>query len=750
MRKLGGMLLGALGAAAMVPSFASAQQASSGENSTDEIVVTATRFGDTVLSRTAVSADVVTGAQLEQRQVSTPEDLMHTTSGVYIDQGSSTPRVAVRGVSFDNFQVQAENGVTSYIDGIVVLRPQAQLAGFTDLDRVEVLKGPQGSAFGRNSTGGSINYITHRPEPGYHGSVNAGVGSFNREEYGLMLNYGTDTFGVRVAAQSDEDDGYVTNLVTGSDDLNSRDSFGGRLALQWRPTQALEVNYFYNYYDLESGGPATGYVTALDAATQAGTIAYNGLTPVNPSVPATAVADDSYTVINSFDPHTAFTAQLHGLNIVYDFGGVTLTSITGYLDFSQSWRSDVAAPSNTVEGLVRTNYFRPSSDQFSQELLLNGSNDLLRWVAGAYYLTEQVLDNTNYDFNFPGCDGTVFPSGDLCDVTLSNGQETQSYAVFGNTQWNVTSQFRVNAGLRWTHDEKEASGATGTFRISRSDGVDIPGGVNVPGISLNGIQESDESVTGEFGFEYDFTDTMFGYVRYSHGYKAGGINNNDGGIYGPESIDAYEAGLKGSLFDRSLRYSASLFYNDYSDIQAFISAVGNPIPTIVNAGQAEIYGADFDLDWRANDWLSFDAALSYLPKAEYTEFMAVDAFTGLLTDYSGAQLPRAPELSGIIGVNFDTTLSDDWSLLARIENYHTSDIVFNQAALLRPESLTQPGYDLVNAYITLTYDDHVDFRIFGKNLGDQFYRTGIVETVGSHYAEFGRPTEIGAEIKYRW
>lgn len=737
------LLLGAVSVLAPSLGWAQANPGASG-SSVSEVVVTATKLGATALSRTAVSADVVTGDKLEQLHVQNAEDLMHTVSGVVIDQGSSTPKVAIRGVSFDNFQIQAENGVATYVDGIVIERSQAQIGAFYDLDRVDVLKGPQGSSFGRNATGGAINYITRKPVEGWHGELEVGGGSFGHNEEAGVLNYGAETFGIRLAGQHDQDDGYVTNLVDGKK-LNGHDNYVGKVALTWRPIPALSLDYLLQYVDSDSTGPAKGYVTPADAAYGAALIAADHLTVANPAYPLTMVATNNYDVVNSIDPLTNFTSVLQGLTARYRMGAITLNSITGFLQFREQWTADVAVPSNTTQGDIRVDYFRPASEQFSEELFLNGVTGRLSWVVGGYYLREQANDNTRFSYNLPGCD-PFQPAGarNLCSLHLDNAQLLESYAGYVSGQFKITDRLRLDGGFRYTHDSKQASGKTGDFILASS------GGITFPGMSLAGISTSSNAPTGDVGLEYDLNSETFTYVKYSRGYKAGGINNNSGVIYNPEYIDAYEIGIKGRLLGNSLRYSTSGFYSDYKNIQVYIeNLAGNPTPDIFNAARARILGVDVDATWQANRWLSFDAAYTWMPVAKYTDFSAIDPINGL-TNFSGVRLDRAPRFSGVAGVNLSIPVGEPFSLTARLEDFHTSSVVYNEAVLLRPAGNMQNGHDLLNAYLTVGYQDRVDLRLYGKNLTNTFYLESLVETSGTHNAEFGRPREFGAELRYHW
>lgn len=709
----------------------------------DEIVVTATKRGETALSKTAITANVLGATALQQREIRNPEDLRFAVPGLYVDDGSSTPRVAIRGVGFDNFQVQAENGVTTYIDGVVVQRTQAVLGAFNDVERIEVLKGPQGSAFGRNSTGGSVNIITQKPQEGYSGQVSAAYGSFDRRKIGAIGNYGGEAFGVRLSGFYENDDGYITNLVTGSDNLNDLEQLVGRAAIALDPADNFAIDYSFSYANSNRAGPSVAYTNAAAAANPdliAGGYAFFGfpLTSLRaPGLPTSKVADDSYTVIERFDPALERETMIHALTMEWDLGPVTLKSITGYVDFEQFYRSDVAMPSAYGEGIISVPSFVAKSEQVSQELLLSGDTDRFRWVSGLYYLYEEATDDTFFDFNVQP--GPLAPPG--AGQSIDNGQELNSYAAFADGQFDLTDRLRLNAGVRITHDEKEAFGTT----VFTFNGVPV-----TPPTSLDGLSQDSTKPSWQAGLEFDLTDDVFTFAKVSRGIKAGGVNNNDGTTYDPETLDAYEAGFKGTFFENALSVAASGFYNSYKDSQVFVSPAG-PVPTILNAPKASIAGLDFEATIQLPEGLSFDAGLTWLPRARYDDFDAVDPF-GAATAISleGARLSRSPEFTGVFGVNYQREISTNWSVSGRADVYVTSDIAFSPFELIRPDVVTQEGYSIANVNLSLSYDERVDFRFYGKNLGDEFYLTTIVESAGSQFAEFGRPREFGGEITLRF
>ncbi len=719
----------------------------------ENVIIVEGKRGATDLSVTAGTVNVLTGDDLTNREIGNPEDLRTAVSGVYIDEGSSAPRISIRGVGFDNFQVQAENGVTTYMDGVIIQRTGAALGAFNDLAQIDVLKGPQGSAFGRNATGGSINMITKKPEDGFTGEIGITYGSFDRIKAGGVLNYGSDVAGIRVSGFYEDQNGFYTNTVTGNK-LGGKEQIVFRVVANAEPTDNLSLTYTMNYIDFKGSSNGNAYTTQASADFAA---SYAALLPgqfnsLLPRVSQTEVADDRYVVANRFDPFSENQNFFHALNAELDLGGVTLKSITGLIHFDSLWGSDVSAPTAFAEGLVSVPQFKVGSTQFSQEFLLNGESDFLDWVVGAYYLRERATDETFFDFNSLAILGpSGFPVG--TQVFIDNGQKLESYAFFADGQFKITDRFRLNAGLRWTNDKKEAFGAGQVARLPFPGIPDIPL-TALPGNSLDGLSVKSDKLTWQFGLEYDFTDDVFGYLRVARGYKAGGINNNDGATYLPETLDSYEAGIRVDLYP--VNFALAAFYNKYKDIQVFVTPPGGSTPAIVNAASGTIAGVDFEGSIEIVEGLSIDTRLTWMPEAEYDNFTGVDPLSRGATDYSGFRLSRSPEFTGVFGINFNSDVSDKWSVNARAELYTTSSIAFNQSAFLRPAELTQSGYSLINLNFGVTYDDRIDLRLYGKNIGNQFYLTTIVEgscvpTLGCfQYGSYGRPDEWGAELRFRF
>ena len=297
---------------------------------------------------------------------------------------------------------------------------------------------------------------------------------------------------------------------------------------------------------------------------------------------------------------------------------------------------------------------------------------------------------------------------------------------------------RLNGGVRWTDDEKEAIGSQ---RV-----LVFPGGFTVPGgPPIDDLQVDDTAVTWQVGLEFDLTDNLFTYFRVAEGYKAGGMNSSTVTIYEPEELISYELGIKGE-FDDQFTFSLAGFHSTYENIQLFVNPSGNPGSSdIINAAEATVTGFDLDMDWRPVDAFSIDVQLTWLAEAEYDDFLAFDGITMAVVDFSGEDLNRSPEFTGVFGVNLEHALTERVRLRARAELYVTSEIAYSFLHPVRPDgALTQDGYELFNAYVTLVFDDNMEVRGYGKNIGDKFYLTGATEGVpGTQYGQHGRPDEYG-------
>lgn len=729
-----------------------AQRGASGdaEEIIEEILVTASKRGATSLLDTAVTATVVTGDQLEYREIRNVDDLQAQAPGVVVDAGRSTPIFAIRGIGHDAFLTSAESGVAMYANDIVLARPFSMSASFFDLERVDVLKGPQGTSFGRNATGGSVNFISRGPEQGTYAEVGGLYGSFDRSEFHGIFNYGTPEWGVRIAAKFNEDDGYGENLTTGQD-LGAIDSTVVKASISFTPTDAFEAILRVDYTDDESSNP----VGIVQAAEPFSVPAFFG-TALSLDLGEDYEANHDQIITNDLE---ATQASLH---LDWDIGELHLRSITGYLE---SDRPLVVEADFTDLPLVQTD-MKNEGEQFSQEFVLSGTAGSFDWLTGAYFLREEHHLDLAITFfeHFDPAGGVL-----LGDDT----QDTTSWAAFGSGTWHINDQTRLTAGVRYTEDEKEMD-YNQSFRLgslSPAPGFEAPTCVTT-------VEETWDDVTWDLTLERELSADSFGYVKVNAGFKAGGVDALTCEIvFDPEELTAYEIGYKGTFRDGKMTLATSAFYYDYSDMQisqVLITPEGLPATQTLNSGKSELYGLDIEFRALLTNQFSVDLALSWLPTAEYEEFSKIDEqdfriFTGAgipdPLDLSGHRLNRAPEYSGTAGLNFNSELGGNWSMDARVELYFVDDIAFSpfdrpnaynvSIGITNPEQKDtniQKAYELVNAYLGFHYGDSWTIRAYGKNLTDEYYITGVVENsvLGGPFTYLARPREAGVQVIYRF
>ena len=740
-----GLILGILCSSAVV---AAAEQAIVEE--IEEIVVTASKKGATNLMETAVTATVFTGDQLETRQIRDAYDLVSQTPGLMVDYGGGTEKVSIRGVgASEALLFQAENGVTVYTNEVLLQRPQGITGALFDLERVDILKGPQGTAFGRNATGGSINYVSRRPVEGTDLELGLGGGSFGRQEAHGIFNYGNDRYGLRIGAKYEDEDGFSKNLLTGSD-LDGGEQTVIKSAFSFAPTDSFDGILRAEFADRES--TRATYDVALEPHPA---VAAPGTVPLTSG--GTVISTDpgeDYELYGQVDPLHTVETTLVSLHLNWNIGDLKLRSTTGYFSLEEHLSLD----SDHSDAAFQNIPFRTlDSDLFSQEFILSGSAGAVDWLTGVYYLNEESHGTVHVEL-----------FGGALNVLFDDTQETTSGSAFAQGTWNINDRTRLTAGVRYTDDEKE---------ITLDQDIVLGNGTVIPRCASVELKDSWSEVTWDLTLERNLTENTFAYAKVNTGFKSGGYNTTCIEGFEPEEITAYEIGYKGTFRNGTLTLATSAFYYDYTDLQVSridIGPTGAPSSIIDNAAQAEVYGVDFELRALLGERFSFDFGLSWLPTAEYEELELVDTLDAVFfdgdpatvsgpLDLAGNRLSRAPKFSGTLGFNFDSNLGANWLLDARLELYFTDDVAYsaydrpnaNNALLGFPvasDSNVQEAHQLLNAFVSFHRGDSWTIRFYGKNLTDEYYFLGMLEngSVGSILGFAGRPREAGVQVIYRF
>lgn len=637
-----------------------------------DIIVTAQKRSENI-QKVPIAIDAIAGDALAERGVRDPGDMIKLFPGVTAKTGSSINNgISIRGVGTQNFHVTAQPAVGQYVDEISLATPFTSQLGLFDMERVEVLRGPQNTLFGRNTTGGAINYITRKPKVGeqFNGYAKINVGNLDRIDFETAVGAPIgDTLAVRAAFQTQNRDGAFTNLVDGKK-VGSTERYAGRVSLAWEPEPDTQV--------LLSGHVGYNRGTRVPRKS-VGLYLSDGVTPC----PATFTGVDQFRGLNNcvaptksgqVNPSTEKWRQVYDvqntrtdvdyegglLRINHDFERVSLTSITGYDVTKVKYWDPAGGLPVLAFGVGQDAKYK----SFSQEVRLSSDDSgRLKWLLGGFYAHEDDSLGTVVRNNSIGTP----PPGVVPSVLLD--QKVNIWSIYGQADYKITDKLSLTAGLRWTHDKKNAERTlynyfatdngllTGnplpsdTFlSIAHAQAVTSGTGnvcfVNAPPCSLGpvSLSQSLSEFGGKIGLNYQFTDDILGYVSYSRGFKSGAFDVRALAIaagaadqpVGPEKLDSYEVGLKTQLFDRRVQLNGAVFYYDWFGLQAFATSTSLG-PAFVNVPKTRIYGAD--LDSRFN----FGAGWSLQAGGAYLNSKIVD--TGGLLGVGENRLPNSPKWS---------------------------------------------------------------------------------------------------------
>lgn len=722
----------------ITPTIAQAQTAEAAppqaveQSQLDDVIVTARRRTET-LRDAPISISVLSGENAEQRGLARIKDLAAAVPNFTISDAGSTnssTTIVLRGISSNARNAGFEAGVGVYVDGVFTGRPASFNQDLVDIERIEVLRGPQGTLFGKNTIAGAVNITTVKPDYEFGGTAAVEFGN-----YGLFTGRGAvniplaeDTLAVRISGFAKSRDGYVLNLLDGAR-FNDEGAVGGRVQLRWDPADYARINVSFDVLDEER---TQSFPETID----------------DPAAPGPR------TTINDFDPFE--TRQLWGGSVTGDFdlsNGDVFSFITGYRS------ADIRAANdndNTVADLLAVD-FLDSQTQFSQELrLVSAPGRTFAYALGLYIYDQQAeaVHSGIFGTDFPLTGGTRVSIDGVASVA------TRSYAAYGDFQYDVTPAFSLLGGLRLTYEEKRLQ--------YRQDGGLLPGVIFEPIPTLTDeISDDDLSLTA--GLRYKFSPRLTGYARYATGYKSGGWNadfigssliaaaatSGDGVFdardidFEPESVANYEIGLKGDWFARRLGVNLAVFSMDYQDLQVsqFLGVL-NGGTVITNAGRAQINGVELEVTATPVSALQLNFALGYLD-ATFEEY---DDCTATTPTCAGNRLPDAPEWSGSAGAEYTF---DGWSfadITGRVE------AIYRDAVFATPTNISRlatESYTLVNASLNFEpRGQNWSVSVWGRNLTDEDYLVGVADDdllgTGRTFGGYGAPRTYGARLQYRY
>ena len=736
----------------------------------ETVVVTAEKRSED-LQTVPISIQAFTNKQLNDLGIKSSTDLSQFTPNLDIALpagNGNQPIITIRGVGLNDYDTNnaGPNGV--YLDEVYLSSPASQTFQAFDLERIEVLKGPQGTLYGRNTSGGAINFISAKPTDEFTGNFHAEYGAFGTYQLeGALGGQILDGLDGRISIVQNGSGGYTYNALTGKRE-NGANNIAGRAQLQWKPTSDLTM--LLSVYGGSVANRPAEYRHLGLYDTTGGTLIIHPNANCSPAEVLKGTASDGGSCVDLFGYGTptnfyggAYNRQQHLqvhnfgalLRTEYDLGDITLTSLTAFEHNDKLHPEDSDASPNR---LLEIN-FGVRNATFTQELRADWNtqnNDLL---FGLYYLDEDLhqsqplfilLDADNF-FGGPGTgDGTAEI------VTDQNHQSTVSYATFVHDTYTITDQLKLTLGGRFTGESKHFLWSGGT--TFQSGGMDnfppVTPTILPPGVSPD-RKLSNTAFNWLASLNYQLTDNFMLYGSVSTGFKSGGFNGSFLNTQvppdpvqvalqllpiKPESVTAFEIGEKASFNDGRLIFDASLFYNDYRDEQVFVLVPLGPLVAVndlVNAKKAHMQGADIEIIAKPLDSLTLTANVGLLDAK-------IDS-----SEYPGHQLPLSPHLTLSTVADYRTPIFDgnlDFQFSANYKSHQFFDVA-------NSPYLTQNSYWLENARIAYSFDDdHWEAAAFVHNLSGQKYFLDVFDLsfVGFYQGIMGTPRTYGAEVNYRF
>ncbi|MEQ8692747.1 MAG: TonB-dependent receptor [Pseudomonadales bacterium] len=744
----------------------------SGGFALEEVTVTARRreesMQDTPISMSAYGRD-----DINNMVVGDIRDLAKFSPNVQLDSASaiggsgSSSTIFIRGVGQTDFLITTDPGVGMYLDGVYIARSVGGVLDLLDVERVEVLRGPQGTLFGRNTIGGAINVTSGRPTGELGGSVRVRGGNRNRRDFQGFLDVPLidDELNGRISLSSKNIDGYAEQRLTGRE-LGNEDKLIFRGSLDWTPRDDFSLFLSADYTDVEESGAAI-FTPEINGGADLAFL-YNAFVaaPQGLSYDSSWLTSEKYT--NNGTGPAISEVEVLGLTAVAEWNlsdSILFKSITGYREMEALFGRDAdGSPLQYVETLQTQD-----QDQISQEFQLSGTsfNGSLDWMMGVYYSDENAIDFNEvriavglYDAlealptsldnlamgNFgapatpgvPGGPGNPVNAGLDIDIDAYNEVNNESYAAFGQADYHINADFSVSLGVRYTKDKKEF--IVEHLRNNAGSFVAGPATVN----------ESWDDVNFRLGTQYRASDNTLLYASVATGFKSGGFNGRplDGFAvqsFDPETVTAYEVGFKSEFLQNTLRLNGAVYFNDYEDIQLTILTAtpqGNFTFITENAAQAEIQGFELESTWVPSSSFQLNLAVGYTD-AEYTD---LDPGATITTD---TQFPKTPEWTVAFGAQYMFDLGDLGNLRLRADAAYRDDY-FNDAE--NAPEIAQEAFTIVDAVAALEgKGGNWVVGVYGKNLTDEYYiQAGDSDLGALGYSEgyIGPRREYGVYVDY--
>lgn len=751
----------------------------------EEVVVTAQKRQQSVQD-VGITINAFSGETLEAMGLTSSNEVGAITPNLEIRSPAGEGGVVtifIRGVGLNDFAINNSGPVGFYIDDVYAGSSNAQVSTMFDVERVEVLKGPQGTLFGRNTTGGAIHILSRRPTEETEGFAKLTVGQWDNTDENLYKLEGAvsgslgDNLKARLAFVQAESNGFMTNSHTG--DGVEKKNQAARLQVDWQASET--VNLLFNLNGSRNDSDADLYGTTVDKEFYE-----------SPS------SSNIFLDVEQFGASVKLTWDVND--------SMTFTSITGYQDMDKEHIED--ADMNAFVGIEP--FYAPETELFSQEFQLSGKTERLNWIAGLYYMQEKNDFSLNL-FTNELLTGLYAVTPDMCDegspssdpvgcyyftifdggfgtFTYDNEQKLETVALFGQTEVELNDQFTLTVGARYTDVSTDFQNNTllyenGSLYIQGALGIGAQG---LPW-STPKLNQDQGASSGKLALNYYANEDIMLYGSVSRGFKSGGFNGNfyfnpegyysdaDQNLglglapqspeYDDETLTAYELGLKSTLLNGDMTFNAAVFFYDYQDAQIFNNLTdpifGLPSQSISNAKEMEMWGLDVDVVWHPADGLTLRGAVGYLD----SEFVEASLFDSLGNEavLDGERPQNSPEWSASLLAHYEWSFGGG-TMTAQADMSYTDEILFSNGLLVddgqgglvydRNGQLGEDAVTLWNARLSWRSSANtIEVAAWGRNITDEEYRSNMFEltdTIGADQVLRGTPRSFGFDVSYHF
>jgi iron complex outermembrane receptor protein len=733
-------------AVAAVTSPAALAQQKDGIVALEEVIVTARKreesIQDVPISVTSI------GKELKEASLRRLDDIQSFTPNVYIRRTTGTPggaAISIRGVSYQETDKSYDPSIGVIMDGMYLGTSSGSMLQNFDTARIEVLRGPQGTLFGKNTVGGVINVIRSDVTMEWGGDASITVGEDGREDFKGVLNVPIieDKLGVKLFANDINSDGQIRN-TTLNKDVGGDDYQTYGFATKWNATDDLSFKFHYEHNKNKTDAGAWSNENQSDGSDLACSL--QGLfTPVSCADSDTGSDKDHVSSDRKNKNDSKVDSYIATIN--WDFDSFLLTSITAYRDQDEHFLSPF---DSTAGPFLYLDYYN-DWEQTSQELRLTSQfSETIDFVTGVYYWDVDYKQNwdvgeLHYILDQIGAlNGVPGGLGLTPDTLARNGQDqsTTSYAAFFSGDYHINDQWTITAGLRYTYEEKDFGGGESTF---------YQAGQPTPELPWSKFDDDWDEWSPKVGFSYDYNDDIMIFGSYAEGFKSGGFFGRQAGFdgldpqYEPEYVDNYELGMKSTWLDGRLIFNPTVFYSNYDDKQEeFLTAISlSNVATVVrNASTLEIYGAELEVQFQVTEGLNIRAMYGYL-NAEYDDYIADINGDGNVTDNSDLTPRNTPE--NTFGFSTTYTIPIGPGEFWAYASYRWRDeieTIANNDPLGHLDSIE-------NVDFTVNYswsDGRYRVSAYGRNITDERERTTIRITDLTTWGQWNESETYGVEI----